>query len=83
MAARFKLRVSGHLLAGFVGSISVGGMHVFPLWVLCVVRWRYLHLADHLYRVVLPIVLCLSVIVKPRKSGGPVPLETIAPWKKL
>ena len=35
-------------------------------WALCVVRSRSLRRADHLCRGVLPNVVCLSVIVKPR-----------------
>ena len=46
------------------GSIPAGGVNVFLLWVLCVVRYRSLLLADHSSRGVLPSVLCLSVIEK-------------------
>jgi len=35
---------------------------------------------DHSYRGVLPNVVCLSVIVKPRQRGGPGPRGTLAPW---
>jgi hypothetical protein len=38
--------------------------------------------ADHSSRGVLPSVVCLSVIVKPRQRGGPGPLGAVAPWKK-
>jgi hypothetical protein len=39
--------------------------------------------ADHSFRGVLPSVVCLNVIVKPRKRGGAGPLETVAPWIKF
>jgi hypothetical protein len=51
--------------------------------VLCVVRWRSLHRADHPYRGVLPSVVCLSVLVKPRQRGGPGPLLGVAQWKEI
>jgi hypothetical protein len=41
-------------------------MDVSLLSVLCVVRQRSLRWADHSSRGVLPSVVCLSVIVKPR-----------------
>jgi hypothetical protein len=37
--------------------------------------------ADHLSRGILPRVMCLSVILKPRQRGGPGPLWAVAPWK--
>jgi hypothetical protein len=37
------------------------------LCVLRVVRWRFLRRTDHSYRRVLPSVVCLRVIVKPRQ----------------
>ena len=48
----------------------------------CVVRYRSLRRADHSSRGVLPSVVCLSVIVKPRQWGGHGPLKAVAPWKK-
>jgi hypothetical protein len=36
--------------------------------------------ADHSSRGVLPTVVCLSVIMKPRQRGGPGPLAAVAPW---
>jgi hypothetical protein len=38
--------------------------------------------ADHSSRGVLPSVVCLNVIVKPRKWGGLGPLGAVAPWRK-
>lgn len=38
--------------------------------------------ADHSSRTVLLILVCLSVIVKPRQRGGPGPLGTIVPRGK-
>jgi len=49
-------------------------MDVCLLWVLCVVRQRSLRRSNHSSRVVLPSVVCLSVIVKPRQWGGFGPL---------
>ena len=40
-----------------------------------------LSLADHPSRGVLPSVVCLSVVVKPRCWGSPCPLRVVAPWK--
>ena len=36
--------------------------------------------ADHSTKAVLPTVVCLSVIVKPRYGGGPGPLGAVSPW---
>jgi len=53
---------------------------------LCVVLWivklRFLRVADHSSRGVLPNVVFLSVIVWPRKWGSPGPLPNVALWKK-
>jgi hypothetical protein len=46
---------------------------------LCVARYRSQRRADHSPRGVLPSVVCLSVIVKPRQWGGPGPLGVVAP----
>jgi hypothetical protein len=70
VAARFKAWIYGRLLAGN----SARGMYVCLLWVLCVVRYRSLRRADHSSRGVLPSMVCLSVIVKPRQWGGPGPV---------
>ena len=51
LAERSKARVCGCLLPGITGSNSAGGMDVYLLWVLCLVRWRYLRRADHSPRV--------------------------------
>ena len=69
-------------LAGIAGSIPVSGMDVCLLWVLCVVKYRFLSRADHLSRGVLPSVVCLSVNAKLRKWGGPGPLGAVVPWTK-
>ena len=53
-------------LLGITGSKPAGGVEVCLLFVQFVVRYRSLHLADHSSRGVLPSVVCLSVIVKPR-----------------
>jgi hypothetical protein len=49
--------------------------------VLCVVRSP--PRADNPSRGGIPIVVCWSVIAKPRKRGGPGPLRGVAPWKKV
>ena len=48
------------------GFESRRGVEVCLLTVLCVVRYRSLHQADHSARVFLPSVVCLCVIVKHR-----------------
>jgi len=52
------------------------------LWVLCVVKHRSLRRAGNSSIGVLPSVVCLSVIVKPRQWGGPGPLGSVVPWRK-
>jgi hypothetical protein len=52
------------------------------LWALCVVKYRSMRLADHSSRGVLPSVVSLSVIVRPRQWGGPGLLGAVAPWKR-
>jgi hypothetical protein len=68
-------------LAGIVGSNATGGVEVCLLWVLCVAR--SLRRADQSSRGVLPSVVCLSVIVKPRKWGDRGPKGAVAQWKKI
>ena len=69
VAARSKARVCGRSLAGIAGSNPAEGIDICLLWVLCVVRYRSLRLADHSSRGVLPSVVCLmSMIAKPRKG---------------
>ena len=65
VAMRSKAWVSRRSLAGIAGSNPAGGMDLCLLWILCVVRYRYLRRADHSSRGVLPSVVCLSVIAKP------------------
>jgi hypothetical protein len=64
VAARAKKLVCGRSLAGIEASNPAGGMDVCVLSVLCVVRKRSLRRNDHSPRGILPIVVCLSVIVK-------------------
>jgi hypothetical protein len=47
--------------------------------VLYVVRYKSLRRADHSSRGVLPILMCLSVIVKIRQWGGPGPRGAVSP----
>jgi len=48
----------------------------------CVVGYRSLRRVDHSSREVQPSVVCLSVIVKPRKEGGPIPLGAVVVREK-
>jgi len=66
MASLPKAWVYGHSLHGIAGSNSTGGINVSFLLVLCVVMQRSLRGADHSSRGVLPDVISLNVIVKPR-----------------
>jgi len=52
------------------------GMEFCLLWVLCIVCFG----ADHWSRGVLPNVMCLSMIVKPRQWGGLGPLGAVVSW---
>jgi hypothetical protein len=49
----------------------------------CVVRWRSLRRADHLFRAVLPSVVCLSVIVKCRQWRGLGSLGAVEALEKI
>ena len=62
------------------GFKSCQGMQVCLLWLLCVTR--SLCWADHSSRGVIPNVMCLSVMVKPRQWGGPGPLGAVTPRKE-
>jgi hypothetical protein len=64
MVVRPEAWVCGRLLAGTVGSHTAGGTDVGLLRVLFVVS--SLLRADHSSRGVLPTLVCLGVIVKPR-----------------
>jgi hypothetical protein len=78
---RLKTWVCGRSVVWIVGSNPTGNMDVCLVWVLYVVRWS-LRQADHSSRVVLPSVVCPSVIVKPRQWGGSGPLGSVMPWQK-
>jgi hypothetical protein len=41
---------------------------------------RFLGRADHSFRGDITSVVCLSVMVKPRQSGGPNPIGGVVPW---
>jgi len=66
VAARSKAWVCGCTLAEIAGSNPAGGMDACLLSELCVVRRRSLRRADHSSRGVLPSMVRLSLIVKPR-----------------
>jgi hypothetical protein len=69
VAARSATCVCSRSFVGIAGSNPTGDTDVCLLWVLCVVRWRFLWQADHSFRVVLQSVECLSVNPKPEKWG--------------
>jgi hypothetical protein len=69
-----KAWVCGRSLAWIVGSNPAAGMDVCLLWVLCVVRKRFLPPTDHSSRGVLPSLVCLKCVWSriPIKGGhGP------------
>ena len=67
MATRSKARVCGRSLADTAGSNPAEDMHVLCLLrMLCVDRYRSVRQADHSSREILPTVVCLNAIVKPR-----------------
>jgi len=72
-AALSKACVLGLSLAGIAGSNPVGGMDVE-----CCVLSEVAALEGELQSTV-----CLSMTVKPRKWGGPGPIESVTPWKKI
>jgi hypothetical protein len=69
VAARSRAWVYGCSHTEIVGSNPACDMNVCLLWVLSVVRDRSLRHADHSTRAVLPSVVCLSMIKKPRREG--------------
>jgi hypothetical protein len=79
MCMRSQACVCSRSLAGMAGSNSTGNMDVSVLWKLSVVRYRYVRRSDHSCTGVLSSLVCLSVIVKPRKWGDPGPLGAVAP----
>jgi hypothetical protein len=82
MPARSKAGGYGRSYPGIAGSNPTGIVGTCLLRVLCVVRYRSLCRADHSFRGVLPGVVCLSIIDKPKYRVGPGSLEAVAPWKK-
>ena len=79
VAARSKERACSRSLAGIDGSNPNWGMDVC---ICCVLSGSGLRRTDHAHGIVLPSVVCLSVIMKLRKWGEVVPLEAVAPRKK-
>jgi hypothetical protein len=59
MAVPTKVWVWGRSLAGIAGSNAAGVVDVCLLWVLCVVRLKFLRRPYHSSRGVLPSVVCL------------------------
>jgi hypothetical protein len=66
-----------------MGASNLAVAMVSLVDVVCVVGYRSLRRADHSSRGVLLSVMCVSVIVKPQKEEGPIPLGTVAAWKKM
>lgn len=67
MATRSKARICGSSVAGIAGLNSAGGIDVCPLCVLYDVRYSSLRRTDPSSRGGEPSVVCLCVIVKPRR----------------
>ena len=67
LAGQSKAWICGHLLAEIAGSNRNGIMDIFLMCLLCGVKLRSVRGADHSSRGVLPHVVCLNVIVKPRE----------------
>jgi hypothetical protein len=77
-----RLAVCGRSLAGIVGP-NPPRAWMSVCFECCVLSGRGLLVwADHPSRGVLPSVVCLSKIVKPREWGGPGTLGAVAPWKR-
>jgi hypothetical protein len=83
VAARSKARVWGRSLAGVAGSHSAEGMDMCLLWVLWVIRKRFLRRADSSSRGFLPNVVFLYVISKLQQCGGLGPRGATEPKKKF
>jgi hypothetical protein len=62
-----KAWVCGRSLAGIVGSNRSGGTDVCLWWVLCDIRQKYVCLADHSSREILPTLVCLGVFERPQR----------------
>jgi hypothetical protein len=82
MAVQSKACVCGGSLAEIAGSNSARGIDDCLLWLLFVFKKRSLRKTHHASRGVLPSVVCLGVILRPRKWGGPGLLGPVAAWKK-
>jgi hypothetical protein len=80
LAARSKVCVCGRSHAGFAGSKPAGWMDSLLSAVCCQEEVTY-----HSSRGVLPSMVFLCVIVKPRQCGGPGPVAVVAPrgeWRE-
>jgi hypothetical protein len=73
---RWKAWLFGRQLGGIAGSNPSGSIDDCLLWVLCVVRQRFLRRTDHSSRGTLPSVMRLIVIVKPRQWEGQFAIHT-------
>ena len=76
MADRFVAWVCGRSLAGIAGSNPTGGTGRLSLMNFECCHVQVCALTDHMSSGILPNVVCLSVIVRPRK-GGPGPQRAV------
>jgi len=76
-AEQSKAWVGRGYIIGIAGSNPAGVMDICLLWVLYVVRWRYIRRANHSFGGVLPSFVCLSVSAELQKLGGPGPLGAV------
>ena len=81
IAARSKAWFCVRSLAGIVGA-NPAGVWISVSCECCVMTGSSLRRADYSSRGVLPIVVCLSVILKPQRWGRPGPMGAVASWKK-
>jgi hypothetical protein len=83
VASLSKAWVCGSSLLEIVASNPAGGMEICLLWVLRVVRQSSLHRDNHSPTGVQSVIVCSSVIVKPRQGEVPGLLGAVAPWEKV
>ena len=81
LAARSKAWVCDRSFAGIVGMKPAEGTDACLVWMLGVVRYRFLCRADHSSRAVLPSVMCLTKCDGEASIMGDLgPLEAVKPW---
>ena len=82
VAAWSKALVCGRPLAGIVGFNPTGSVDICLFWVLCVVKQRSLHWADHLSREVLLCVVYITECEHESLIMRPWPTGAVVPWRK-